>query len=225
MREFIRVLRLLTGGAHGAKPVEYKGEYYDINLRGYRRPFVPVRERIPVYLAGVGGRMCRAAGETADGYLGHVVCSLRYLNEVVTKEIEAGLKASGRKRSDFVAASIITCAISNDKRRAMHAARATIAFYATVKTYEPPFRLHGFEKETARIREAFLRGDADSMIKHVTDDMIGTFAVVGDAVECRKKIDEYRKLIDLPVLSAPHYYIDFEEVSEYQVSLLEAFGK
>jgi alkanesulfonate monooxygenase SsuD/methylene tetrahydromethanopterin reductase-like flavin-dependent oxidoreductase (luciferase family) len=107
----------------------------------------------------------------------------------------------------------------------MHAARATIAFYATVKTYEPPFRLHGFEKETARIREAFLRGDADSMIKHVTDDMVGTFAVVGDAVECRKKIDEYRKLIDLPVLSAPHYYIDFEEVSEYQVSLLEAFGK
>ena len=225
MREFIRVLRLLTGGIHGAKPVEYKGEYYDINLRGYRRPFVPVRERIPVYLAGVGGRMCRAAGETADGYLGHVVCSLRYLNEVVTKEIEAGLKASGRKRSDFEAASIITCAISNDKRRAMHAARATIAFYATVKTYEPPFRLHGFEKETARIREAFLRGDADSMIKHVTDDMVGTFAVVGDAADCRKKIDEYRKLIDLPVLSAPHYYIDFEEVSEYQMSLLEAFGK
>jgi probable F420-dependent oxidoreductase len=225
MKEFIEVLRLLTDGIHGATPVEYKGEYYDINLRGYRRPFEPVRERIPVYLAGVGGFMCRAAGETADGYLGHVVCSLRYLNEVVTKEIEAGLNASGRKRSDFEAASIITCAISNNKRRAMHAAKATIAFYATVRTYEPPFKLHGFEKETARIREAFLRGDTDSMIKHVTDDMVGTFAVVGGAVECRKKIDEYRKLIDLPVLSAPHYYIDFEEVSEYQMSLLEAFGK
>lgn len=225
MREFIEVLRLLTGGIHGAKPVEYKGEYYEINTRGYRRPFDPVRERIPVYLAGVGGRMCRAAGETADGYLGHVVCSLGYLNEVVTKEIEAGLKGSGRKRSDFEAASIITCAISNDKRRAIHAARATIAFYATVRIYEAPFRLHGFEKETARIREAFLRGDTDSMIKHVTDDMVGTFAVVGDASECRKKINEYRKFIDLPVLSAPHYYIDFEEVSEYQISLLEAFGK
>ena len=225
MKEFIDVLRLLTGGLHGAKPVEYKGEYYDINTRGYRRPFEPVRDRIPVYLAGVGGRMCRAAGETADGYLGHVVCSLGYLKEVVTKEIEAGLQASGRKRCDFEAASIITCAVSNDKRRAMHAARATIAFYATVRTYEPPFRLHGFEKETARIREAFLKGDVDSMIKNVTDDMVGTFAVVGDAAECRKKIDEYGELIDLPVLSAPHYYIDFEEVSEYQMSLLEAFGK
>jgi hypothetical protein len=48
---------------------------------------------------------------------------------------------------------------------------------------------------------------------------------VGDAGECRKKIDEYRELIDLPVLSAPHYYLDFEEVSEYQRSILEVFGR
>ncbi|HVY55233.1 MAG TPA: LLM class flavin-dependent oxidoreductase [Thermodesulfobacteriota bacterium] len=225
IKELIEVLRLLTSGIHGARPVQFKGEYYEINTGGYRRPFEPVRGRIPVYLAGVGGRMCRAAGETADGYLGHVVCSLGYLNEVVTKEIEAGLAASGRKRSDFEAASIITCAISNDRKRAMHAARATIAFYATVRTYEPPFKLHGFEKETARIREAFLKGDVDSMIKNVTDDMVGTYAVVGDKAECREKIEEYRELIDLPVLSAPHYFLDFEEVKEYQAAILETFGR
>lgn len=224
MKEFIEVLRLLIGGVHGKTPVEYKGEYYDISTRGYKRPFGQVRDRIPVYLAGVGGRMCRAAGETADGYLGHVVCSLRYLKEVATREIEAGLASAGRERSRFESASIITCAISSDKRRAMHAARATIAFYATVRTYEPPFRLHGFEKETARIREAFLSGDVDSMINNVTDDMVGTFAVVGGAGECRKKIDEYRELIDLPVLSAPHYFLDFGEVGEYQMSILETFG-
>ena len=62
------------------------------------------------------------------------------------------------------------------------------------------------------------------MISHVTDDMVGTFAVVGDAGQCIKKIEEYRRLIDLPVLSAPHYYIDFEEVSEYQTSILETFA-
>ena len=168
--------------------------------------------------------MCRAAGETADGYLGHVVCSLGYLKDVVSKEIEAGLTSAGRKRDGFESASIITCAISNNKRRAMHAARATIAFYATVRTYEPPFKMHGFEKETARIREAFLKGDVDSMIKNVTDDMVGTFAVVGDAGECMKRVEEYRCHIDLPVLSAPHYFLDFEEVSEYQASILETFG-
>jgi probable F420-dependent oxidoreductase len=224
IREYIEAVRLITGGVHTGEPVEYNGEYYRINTRGYRRPFKPVRDRIPIYLAGVGSLMCRAAGETADGYLGHVVCSLGYLREVVARNLKAGLAKSGRNPGEFKTASIITCAISNDRKRAMHAARATIAFYATVRTYEPPFRLHGFENETRMIRDAFFNGDTASMIKHVTDDMVGTFAVVGDAGECRKKIDEYRELIDLPVLSAPHYYIDFEEVSEYQRSILEVFG-
>lgn len=225
IREYIEAVRLITGGVHTGEPVEYNGEYYKINTRGYRRPFKPVRDRIPICLAGVGSLMCRAAGETADGYLGHVVCSLGYLREVVARNLKAGLAKSGRIPGEFKTASIITCAISNDRKRAMHAARATIAFYATVRTYEPPFRLHGFENETRMIRDAFLNGDTASMIKYVTDDMVGTFAVVGDAGECRKKIDEYRELIDLPVLSAPHYYIDFEEVSEYQRSILEVFGR
>jgi probable F420-dependent oxidoreductase len=225
IRECIEAVRLIIGSAHTGDPVEYKGEYYDINTRGYRRPFKPVRDRIPIYLAGVGSRMCQAAGEAADGYLGHVVCSLGYLREVVAGNLKTGLARSGRDPGEFRTASIITCAISRDRKRAMHAARATIAFYATVRTYEPPFRLHGFENETRMIREAFFNGDTASMIKYVTDDMVAAFAVVGDADECRRKIDEYRELIDLPVLSAPHYYIDFEEVGEYQSSILEVFGR
>lgn len=224
IKECIEVIRLMIGNLHSETPVEYQGEYYKISTRGYRRPFMPVREEIPIYLAGVGSRMCQAAGESADGYLGHVVCSLRYLREVVIKSLKAGLAKSRRNPGEFGTASIITCAISDDKKRAMHAARATIAFYATVRTYEPPFRLHGFENETKMIRDAFFKGDVGSMIKYVTDDMVDTFAVVGNAQQCRRKIDEYREYIDLPVLSAPHYYIDFEEVGEYQRAILEVFG-
>jgi alkanesulfonate monooxygenase SsuD/methylene tetrahydromethanopterin reductase-like flavin-dependent oxidoreductase (luciferase family) len=106
----------------------------------------------------------------------------------------------------------------------MEAARATIAFYGTVRTYEPPFRLHGFTQETAKIREAFIEGDVKSMIAAVSDDMVNTFAVVGSPDECRKRISSYRGILDLPILSAPHYYIDFEEVREYQKSILEMFG-
>ncbi|MCL4244458.1 MAG: LLM class flavin-dependent oxidoreductase, partial [Candidatus Dadabacteria bacterium] len=153
-----------------------------------------------------------------------VVCSERYLKESVLPEIKAGLEASGRERKEFTAASIVTCAISDDTKRAMEAARATIAFYATVRTYEPPFRLHGFTAETARIRDAFLNGDVKSMVAAVSDDMVNTFAVVGSPDECRRRIDSYGEVLDLPILSAPHYYIDFEEVREYQRSILEVFG-
>jgi probable F420-dependent oxidoreductase len=224
MKEFIEALRLLIGGVHGEKPVEYKGEYYDISMKGYRRPFVPVRDNIPVYLAGVGSRMCRAAGETADGYLGHVVCSLRYLKEIVVPGLREGLAVSVRDTGRFETASIITCAVSGDRKRAMRAAKATIAFYATVRTYEVPFRLHGFGKETGMIRDAFFKGDVESMIKCVNGDMVDAFAVVGNAEECRRKVEEYREFIDLPILSAPHYYLDFDEVGEYQRAIFDVFG-
>lgn len=223
IKECMDVIRLVTEKA-GDGAVRYEGEYYDINTKGYRRPFRAIRDNIPIYLAGVGGGMCRAAGEKADGYLGHVVCSERYLKESVLPEIKAGLEASGRERKEFTAASIVTCAISDDTKRAMEAARATIAFYATVRTYEPPFRLHGFTAETARIRDAFLNGDVKSMVAAVSDDMVNTFAVVGSPDECRRRIDSYGEVLDLPILSAPHYYIDFEEVREYQRSILEVFG-
>ncbi|MBI2487419.1 MAG: LLM class flavin-dependent oxidoreductase [Deltaproteobacteria bacterium] len=224
IKEFIEAVRLLMSGSHLGEPISYSGDYYNISTKGYHRPFKPLREKIPIYLAGVGKYMTLAAGEVADGYLGHVVCSLRYIKDVVNKGIKAGLENSGRERKDFKIASIITCAISNKKKEAMQAARATIAFYATVRTYEPPFKLHGFEKEAAIIREAFFRKDIKSMIQNVTDDMVSTFAVVGDADECRIQIEQYRDHVDLPILSAPHYFLDFEEVKEYQRAIIETFG-
>ena len=224
IKECIELIRLFTGNVGTGRAVRFEGEYYNINTRGYHRPFKPLREDIPLYLAGVGRNMCRASGESADGYLGHVVCSLRYLKDIVSGAVKEGLSRSSRERKDFHVASIITCAVSDDKKRAMQAERATIAFYATVRTYEPPFKLHGFERETQAVRDAFLKGDVKSMIQSVTDEMVNTFAVVGNADECRKRIEQYREYIDLPILSAPHYFLDFDEVSEYQNSLLHVFG-
>jgi probable F420-dependent oxidoreductase len=225
IKEFIEAVRLLMSGSHLGEPISYSGDYYNISTKGYHRPFKPLREKIPIYLAGVGKYMTQAAGEVADGYLGHVVCSLRYIKDVVSKGIKAGLENSGRERRDFKVASIITCAVSNKKKEAMQAARATIAFYATVRTYEPPFKLHGFEKQAGIIREAFFREDLKSMIQNVTDDMVSTFAVVGDADECRMQIKQYRDYVELPILSAPHYFLDFEEVKGYQRAIMETFGK
>ena len=108
--------------------ISYEGEYYNVSTKGYHRAFKPVRGDFPIYLAGVGSKMIRASAEVADGYLGHVVCSLKYIKEVVSKNIDAGLKESNRSRANFQSCSIITCAISEDKKKALEAARATIAF-------------------------------------------------------------------------------------------------
>jgi probable F420-dependent oxidoreductase len=224
IKECIELIRLITGDTKRHDPIKFEGEYYKVNLSGYHRPFKSYRESIPIFLGGVGGNMIRAAAEVADGYLGHVVCSLRYIKEVVNKSLKEGFERTGREGRRFQKASIITCVISKKKSDAKEAAKRTIAFYATVRTYRPPFLLHGFERETQKIRDAYFSGDMDSMFRSVTDEMVNTFAVVGNTDEVLKKIDAYKQYIDLPILSAPHYFLDFEEVREYQNKIFDSFG-
>lgn len=225
MRECVKLVREIMSGSHTGKEIVFDGEFYRINTKGYKRAFEPVRTSIPVFLAGVGKNMVRAAAEIADGYIGHVVCSLEYIKEVVSPSLREGLRAAGKKAEDFTKCSIVTCAISDDVEKAREAARATVAFYATVKAYDPPFRFHGFGAETARIREAFRGGDVRSMIRNVSDDMVDTFAVVGDPEHCRRRLEEYGEYVDLSVLSAPHYFLDYGEVREYQEELIGAFAR
>jgi probable F420-dependent oxidoreductase len=224
IKECITIIRNIIQKSHLNEDYVFNGEYYNINTKGYYRAYKPLRESIPIYLAGVGKFMTQAAAEIADGYIGHVVCTKDYLKNVLLDRIKKGLENSGRDRKDFTVSSIITCAVSNNAREAIEAAKATIAFYATVRTYEPPFKLHGFEKQCNKIRDSYFRRDIPSMISNVTDDMVEAFSVCGTADECKKKINEYRNFIDLPILSAPHYFIDFELVKKFQKAILETFG-
>ena len=223
IKECVNLVRMITSGAHTGREIVFQGQFYEINTRGYKRAFEPFRERIPIFVAGIGSNMVRAAARIADGYMGHVVCSLEYIKQVVSPSLEEEL-GSRMKDGDFMKCSIITCAVSPEWERAREAARATVAFYATVKAYDPPFRLHGFTEEVKGIRDAFRRKDISAMIKGVSDEMVETFAVFGDAEHCRKKVEKYRKYIDLPVLSAPHYFLDFREVKKYQERLIDAFA-
>lgn len=223
--ECIEVIRSILSKSHLSDNIKYEGEYYQIDMKGYKRPFKPFRDRIPVYLAGIGSNMTTASGSIADGYLGHVVCSLEYLKQITIPGIDNGLKISGKSREDFVVSSIITCAVSDDIERARRAAKATIAFYALVKTYEKPFKLHGFIPQTQKIRDAYFRDDIESMINNVTEEMVDIFSVVGHEDYCRSRIAEYRQYLDLPILSVPHYFIGFDEIKNYQNRLLEVFSE
>ncbi|MCY3985955.1 MAG: LLM class flavin-dependent oxidoreductase [Candidatus Dadabacteria bacterium] len=223
IRECVDLVRMITSESHTAREIVFHGQFYNINTRGYKRVFKPFRKNIPIFMAGIGSNMVRAAAKIADGYIGHVVCSLEYIKQVVSPLLEEELE-SRKENGDFIKCSIITCAVSPERERAREAARATVAFYATVKAYDPPFMLHGFTEEVKEIRDAFRKKDIPAMIKGVSDEMVETFAIFGDAAHCREKVEKYRKYIDLPVLSAPHYFLDFREVKKYQERLIDAFA-
>src|SRR5947208_774538 len=154
LRETIEATRLIMEKASTGEPIRYEGEYQDIDIRGWVRPHKPVRDRVPIYAAAMQEGMCRMAGDVADGLIGHPMCPVRWLDEVVIPSFETGLQRSGRQRSDLDFIPTITCAIDDDEGRAPDAARRTSALHSTLRTYQPHWERHGFADAAARAGHA-----------------------------------------------------------------------
>ncbi len=225
IKECVEIIKHFIASSHKNKSFEYNGDYYQHNTKGYKRAFKPLRDNIDIYLAGIGTNMIRTSAEIADGYIGHAVCSYKYLEDIVVPALNKGFEISGKNKENFKKCSIVTCAVSNNIEQAKKDVKATIGFYATVKTYKDPFILHGFENNLKEIRDAYFNNDIDKMIESVPDKMVDLFAIVGDKKYCLEKIEHYRKLIDLPILSVPHYFIDYKDVQQYQLRLIELFSQ
>ncbi len=224
LREAIEATRLIMEQASAGKPIRFQGDYYDIDIKGWVRPHKPVRDRIPIYTAGVREGMCRMAGDVADGLIGHPICSMRWLDEVIVANFTQGLERSGRKRSDFDYVPTVCCAIDDDEERARDAARRTIAFYATVRTYAPVWEMHGFEAEAQAVGDSFRAGDLAAVPGHVTDEMVDTYTAAGPLDKVRERVEAVAERADGLFLTPPTYFIPPEQLVEYQHKLIEAFG-
>ncbi|HVP06092.1 MAG TPA: LLM class flavin-dependent oxidoreductase [Dehalococcoidia bacterium] len=223
IREVVQIIRLISENAHRGEPIRFRGQFYDLDIQGWQRPMPPVRERFPIYLAGVREGMIRTAAQVADGLLGHPIYPLRWVRDVVLPSLGRGLREAGRAREGFRLCLGVCCAIDTDAAQARRAAAATIAFYATVNTYEPLFA--GFSGEVQRIQEAAVRGDTQAMIDAVSDEMVETFAVTGDADSARAKLTAYGDMADQVILSPPDQLIDPAESERYRNAVIEAFGQ
>ncbi len=222
IRECVQVVRMIMERAHTGEPIKFSGQYYDVDLQGWRRPMAPIREGIPIYLAAVREGMIRTAAQVADGLLGHPIYSLRWIREVVLPALARGLNESSRQRDGFHLCLAVCCAIDKDVAKARRAAAATIAFYATVNTYEPLFG--SFPGEVQRIRTALMRNDQTAMLEAVSEEMIDAFAVVGTPDEARRMLAPYLELADSICLTPPDQLIDPAESDRYRLALLETFG-
>src|SRR5918997_5451945 len=154
-------------------PIRYEGEYHDLDIKGWVRPHPPARESgPPIYAAAVREGMARMGGDVADGLVGHPMCSLRWLEEVLIANFERGLERSGRDRARFDFLPTVCCVIDEDEEAAYEAARRTIAFYATVRTYMPLWQMHGFGDAAAAVGAAVPAGDLPTPPPPVPDQMV-----------------------------------------------------
>jgi probable F420-dependent oxidoreductase len=224
LRETIEAVREIMAKAHRGEPIRYRGAYHDVDIKGWVRPHPPARETVPIYTAAVQEGMARMAGDVADGLIGHPMCSMRWLDEVLVANLEIGLQRSGRSRADLDFIPTVCCAISDDEDAAREAARRTICFYATVRTYMPLWELHGLGEAAAAVGDAFRSGDFAAMPSHVPDEMVDTYTAAGPVDKVRARVEQVAERADGVFLSPPTYFLSPEEIGEYQRRIIERFA-
>jgi hypothetical protein len=117
---------------------------------------------------------------------------------------------------------VITAVDDDDPERAVADARRMIAFYLTVKTYDPYVAHHGWTAQTTAIREAFTRGDMDAMGRAVTDDMVETIAVCGTTADARAALARRGDSLprDVAYLAPPSFLVSERRGRRYALASL-----
>ncbi len=200
LREVVAAIREVWSAWRERRPLNFRGTYFTLSLMS---PFFTPPGEPPsglrIDVAGVGARMCRLAGEIADGFHVHPFHTRRYLREVVAPQVAAGLAGSGRARDAFVISTSVFVATGTPAEVAdgLEEIRRQVAFYASTPTYRPVLDLHGWSDAGEQLSRLAARGLWHEMPTLVTDDMLEACAIWGPPDEVATRLRaEYGRLVD-----------------------------
>lgn len=209
MREFIGALHAIWESWEADSPLRFRGDFYQHTLmtpmfspgpNPYGRP--------SVMLAAVGPKMTQVAAEAADGLLAHGFTTERYFREVTIPQVEAGLRASGRDRAQFsvVYPGLVATGTDEDSFEAACAGvRSQISFYGSTPAYRGVLDMHGWGDLHTELHKLSLRGKWQQMAGLIDDEVLRTFAVVGEPHEIGAEVRRrYDGLVDRFSIYAPY---------------------
>ncbi|WP_296606537.1 LLM class flavin-dependent oxidoreductase, partial [Nocardioides sp.] len=222
VRETVRNVRLFWEACRAGEPIQAEGDWEPMRIRGYERPFPVLRTDVPVYLAAMGPLMTRLAGEIAQGWISHELCSPEYLAQHITPDLEAGIaRADGKSRADLDVVVSACCSISEDLSVARRRAAGLVGFYATVRTYADFFAFHGLAEDQQQVVDAFRSGSgADYLADVVSDRMVDALTLVGPRDQVVERIAAYEGLADSVKLSPPTHGLGANETRAAQEEIL-----
>ena len=203
MREYVEIIRAILT----SEEMAYEGEY----LRSTDTQFggTPRRSEIPIYIAALHLDTMRLAGRIADGILPWYATP-NWLERCL-EELHTSAKKAGRDPAEIDIALMIPVIVTDDPSAARETARAQIAWYNNFEFYNRMFHAAGFEEEADALRDEWARIEADPELKKrweggdekgadvgtselVSDEMVDSIFVIGDADSCREQLDAYADL-------------------------------
>ncbi|MQF89051.1 MAG: LLM class flavin-dependent oxidoreductase [SAR202 cluster bacterium] len=195
LRECVDIIRAILKDSD----VNYHGDIYDIDR--FDLWFQPLRKEIPVFVAAVFPKMLEVCGEMAEGAI-LTWCTLDHAAEAAVA-VGLGARNAGRDPADVEVASLLPCAVSNDRKAARDLMRMPIASYAgRFPRYRKLMIDAGFPEEIEDVRVAWQAGNIQESLDLVPSGLIDKIGLVGTADEVRGKLTEYRQAgITLPIVS------------------------
>lgn len=226
LREVVDIVRQVikktaTGEIVGSK---YEGKYHQHDWSTFLGAFAPpIRDEIPIWVAANQKGLTRLAGEIADGFIDHPIHGPKWALNQGSEALKEGLNKAGRDRKDIHWNAWFWVAVNNDRTEALNDARATVAFYAGMRQYEPMFASMGFGKEAQACASALETGDMAGWVGAITDDMAETFVILGPADECRKRVEEVWEVADSFCLCPPIGGLPPDKIMFYIGGIAETF--
>ncbi len=191
-REFLE----LTAACLAGDAVTYDGDFHNANK--FRLGIRMADRRPKLVLGALNQRMLRLAGELADGVL------LNYLPASAVpwcvEQVRAG-EASARRApgSCRVYAYVHVGVCDPDVARPI--GRKDIFSYAVVDAYAQAFERAGFVDEIAELRVHHANRNRDAAIAAVSDHMVDSIDICGDAAHVAAAVQAYRDAgVEVPVI-------------------------
>lgn len=148
-----------------------------------------------IWLAALGPRAMRLAGEVADGVLLNWCPPERVA--YACERVREGAEAAGRAPADVTVAVYVRAVVGQEEEHAMPALRAAAGQYASYATYRRQFEASGLGEEAA----AAARAVADAGPEAVPEALVRAVCILGDPSDARARLQAYRDAgADLPIV-------------------------
>lgn len=200
LRDVVSAIRAVWAAWDQRRPLDYRGRYFTLSLMTpFFTPPGPTPPGLRIDIAGVGARMCRLAGEIADGFHVHPFHTRAYLRQVAVPQIEAGLARSGRDRNEFrvTASAFVATGNADEVDAGLREVRRHLSFYASTPAYRAVLDLHGWGEIGERLSRMASRGQWNEMPGQVSQEMLEACAVWGTPDEVAARLrQEYAGLAD-----------------------------
>jgi probable F420-dependent oxidoreductase len=184
MREMILAIRAIWDCWNNGSKLDFRGDFYTHTLMTpFFNPGPNPFGDAKIFLAGVGEMMTEVAGEVCDGFICHGFTTEKYLREVTMPALERGRAKAGKTMEGFeiVGPSFVVTGVNDQElEQAMSGTRQQIAFYGSTPAYRGVLEIHGWGAMQDELNALSKQGKWVEMGTLIDDEILNTFAVVGD---------------------------------------------